>query len=114
MSEVPWATKGGTMAFPAVKTKREPHEGPIQVVLYEIYGRTGDDSKTKLGRVKECIMDTSRTDYELRLWCLLVVQDRGLLLELPSHDNRYRRVGFFEGYVDPGTSDWSVSTVTIV
>jgi len=76
---------------------------PCHVALYDIDSRAEGDSKLK---IRIGLLDTIRSDYQPHLWCLLVARNLGLLLELSPHDNKYRRVGYFEADDDSWTSKW--------
>jgi hypothetical protein len=89
-------------------------EYPENVILYHIDELAEEHSKIKIPGLAYCVLDTKESDYQPHLWCLLVVSNSGLLLELSRHDNNYRRVGSFETLDDSWTSKWSLSTVTIV
>jgi hypothetical protein len=85
-------------------------EGSLNnVVLYDI-----NNPKIEMLGVDDCVLDVADSNYQHQFWCLLIVRDWGLLLELSPLDNKYRRVGYFSAYSDSETSKWPLSTITIV
>jgi hypothetical protein len=88
----------------------------IAVILRDVDELVEEDSRTSF---PFGLLDTIPWDCPPHLWCLLVVKNqglvnRGLILELSPHDNKYRRVGQFTFPDDSWTSKWPVSTIMIV
>jgi hypothetical protein len=72
------------------------------------------DSEARVIEFNHCLLDTTESEYQPHLWCLVVVKGQGLLLEVSPLDNQYRRVGCFEVDNNFLAPEWPISSFQLL